>query len=81
VAREFNVSRQQQDEYAVHSQQKTEEAQSNSKFSQEIVPVIVKDRKGDIVVDQDEYPRPGTSLSSLSKLKPAFNPVSAFMND
>jgi len=74
VAREFNVSRQQQDEYAVHSQLKTEEAQSNSKFSQEIVPVIVKDRKGDIVVDQDEYPRPGTSLSSLSKLKPAFNP-------
>jgi len=74
VAKEFSISRQQQDEYAVESQLKTEEAQKNNKFSQEIVPVTVKDRKGNIVIDQDEFPRPGTSLTSLSKLRPAFNP-------
>ena len=60
----------------MQSQQKTEEAQKNSKFSQEIVAVTVKDRKGNIVVDQDEFPRPGTSLAGLSKLRPAFDAVS-----
>ena len=81
MAKEFSISRQQQDEYAVESQLKTEEAQKNNKFSQEIVPVTVKDRKGNIVIDQDEFPRPGTSLTSLSKLRPAFNPVSTANNE
>ena len=72
VAKEFNISRQQQDEYAVQSQQRTEEAQKNNVFSKEIIPVIVKDKKGNIVVDQDEFPRPNTNLVSLSKLRPAF---------
>lgn len=64
----------------MQSQLKTEEAQNNNKFSQEIVPVTIKDRKGDIIINQDEFPRPGTSLTSLSKLRPAFNPVSVFMS-
>ncbi|XP_046636965.1 acetyl-CoA acetyltransferase, cytosolic-like isoform X2 [Daphnia pulicaria] len=72
VAKQCQISRQQQDEYAVQSQQRTEEARKAKKFETEIVPVTVKDRKGEIVVNEDEFPRPETSLATLSKLRPAF---------
>jgi acetyl-CoA C-acetyltransferase len=72
VAREFQITRADQDEFAVASQNKAEAAQKSGKFKDEIVPVTVKSRKGDVVVDQDEYIRPGTTLDGLAKLKPAF---------
>jgi acetyl-CoA C-acetyltransferase len=75
VAKQCQISRQQQDEYAVQSQQRTEEARKAKKFETEIVPVTVKDRKGEIVVNEDEFPRPETSLATLSKLRPAFATV------
>ncbi len=75
VAKQCQISRQQQDEYAVQSQQRTEEARKAKKFEAEIVPVTVKDRKGEIVVNEDEFPRPETSLATLSKLRPAFATV------
>lgn len=72
VARQYQITRQQQDEFAVGSQNKAEAAQKAGKFKDEIVPFTVKGRKGDIVVDSDEYPRHGASLESMGKLKPAF---------
>ncbi|KZS12505.1 acetyl-CoA acetyltransferase, cytosolic isoform X1 [Daphnia magna] len=72
IAKQYQISRQQQDEYAVQSQQRTEEAKKANRYQAEIVPVTVKDRKGDIIVKDDEFPRPDTSLASLSKLRPAF---------
>jgi acetyl-CoA C-acetyltransferase len=72
VAREFQITRADQDQFAVASQNKAEAAQKAGKFKDEIVPVTVKTRKGDVVVDQDEYIRPGTTLDALAKLKPAF---------
>ena len=73
VARQWQITRQQQDEFAVASQQKAEAAQKAGKFKDEIVPVTVKSRKGDIVVDTDEYPKHGTTLEGISKLRPAFD--------
>ena len=75
VAKEYNISREQQDEYAVQSQQRAEEARKANKYQAEIVPVTVKDRKGEIVVNADEFPKPDTSVASLSKLRPAFTNV------
>ena len=75
VAKQCQISRLQQDEYAVQSQQRTEEARKAKKYEAEIVPVTVKDRKGEIVVNEDEFPRPETSLATLSKLRPAFATV------
>ena len=72
VAKEFGITRQMQDEFAVASQNKAEAAQKAGKFKDEIVPVIIKSRKGDIVVDTDEYPRHGATLDGMAKLKPAF---------
>ena len=72
VAREFQITRQQQDEFAVASQNKAEAAQKAGRFKDEIVPFTVKTRKGDIVVEQDEYPRAGTTLEAVAKLRPAF---------
>jgi acetyl-CoA C-acetyltransferase len=72
VAREFQITRQQQDEFAVASQNKAEAAQKAGRFKDEIVPVTIKTRKGDVVVDQDEYIRPGTTMETVGKLKPAF---------
>jgi len=72
VARQWQITRAQQDEFAVASQNKAEAAQKAGRFKDEIVPVTVKTRKGDIVVDADEYPRHGTTLDAVSKLKPAF---------
>jgi acetyl-CoA C-acetyltransferase len=73
VAREFQITRDMQDQFAVGSQNKAEAAQKAGKFKQEIVPVTVKSRKGDIVVDQDEYIRHGATLESMTKLRPAFD--------
>jgi acetyl-CoA C-acetyltransferase len=73
VAKQWQITRQQQDEFAVASQQKAEAAQKAGRFKDEIVPVTIKSRKGDIVVDADEYPRHGTTLDAIGKLKPAFD--------
>src|SRR6202142_1531350 len=59
VAKQYQITRAQQDEFAVPSQNKAEAAQKAGKFKDEIVPVTIKSRKGDIVVDTDEYPRHG----------------------
>ena len=73
IAKQWQITRQQQDEFAVGSQNKAEAAQKAGKFKDEIVPVIVKTRKGDIVVDADEYPKHGTTMESIGKLRPAFD--------
>ncbi len=73
VAKQWQITRQQQDEFAVGSQQKAEAAQKAGKFKDEIVPVTIRSRKGDTVVDTDEYPRHGTTLDAVGKLKPAFD--------
>ena len=72
VAKQWQITRQQQDEFAVSSQQKAEAAQKAGRFKQEITPVKIASRKGDIVVDADEYPRHGTTLDTIGKLRPAF---------
>jgi acetyl-CoA C-acetyltransferase len=73
VARQWQITRAQQDEFAVGSQHKAEAAQKAGKFKDEITPVTVKGRKGDVVVDTDEYPKHGTTLEVIAKLRPAFD--------
>jgi acetyl-CoA C-acetyltransferase len=73
VAKKWQITRTQQDEFAVASQNKAEAAQKSGRFKDEIVPVTVKSRKGDIVVDTDEYPKSGVTMESVSKLRPAFD--------
>ena len=73
VAKQWQITRQQQDEFAVKSQNKAEAAMKAGKFRDEITPVTIKSRKGDVVVDTDEYPKAGVTLESLSKLRPAFD--------
>lgn len=72
VAEKWQISRDAQDEFAVASQNKAEAAQKAGKFADEIVPFTVKHRKGDIVVDADEYIRHGANLAGMQKLRPAF---------
>jgi acetyl-CoA C-acetyltransferase len=72
VAKQFQITREQQDQFALASQQKAEAAQTAGKFKDEIVPVVIKDRKGDISVADDEYPKHGTTIDTLTKLRPAF---------
>jgi acetyl-CoA C-acetyltransferase len=72
VARQFQITRQQQDEFAVGSQTKAEAAQKAGRFKDEIVPFVIKSRKGDITVDADEYPRHGATIDAMGKLKAAF---------
>ncbi|ALG73624.1 acetyl-CoA acetyltransferase [Azospirillum thiophilum] len=72
VARVWTLSREQQDLFALASQQKAEAAQTAGRFRAEIVPVTIKGRKGDIVVEADEYPKHGTTIEALAKLRPAF---------
>jgi len=72
VAKEFQITRQEQDEFAVASQNKAEAAQKSGRFKDEIVPVTISTRKGDVVVDADEYIRHGASMEAMAKLKPAF---------
>src|SRR3974377_1682626 len=73
VARQWQITRQQQDAFAVASQNKAEAAQKSGRFKDEITPVTIKTRKGDVVVDADEYPKHGTTLDAISKLRPAFD--------
>ena len=73
VAKQWQITRQQQDEFAVASQNKTEAATKAGKFKDEITPVTIKTRKGDVVVDTDEFPKSGVTLESISKLRPAFD--------
>ena len=73
VAKQWQITRQQQDEFAVASQNKAEAAMKAGKFKDEIAPVTIKSRKGDIVVDTDEYPKAGVTMESLGKLRPAFD--------
>src|SRR5256714_9383026 len=73
VARQYQITRQQQDEFAVASQNKAEAAQKAGKFKDEIVPITIKGRKGDTVVENDEYPRHGATLDAMAKLRPAFD--------
>src|SRR5260221_11055948 len=73
VAKQWQITRQQQDEFAVASQNKAEAAQKAGKFKDEITPVTIKSRKGDVVVDTDEYPKAGVTIESIAKLRPAFD--------
>jgi acetyl-CoA C-acetyltransferase len=73
VARQWQITRQQQDAFAVASQNKAEAAQKSGKFKDEITPVTIKTRKGDVTVDSDEYPKHGTTLDAIGKLRPAFD--------
>ena len=73
VAKQWQITRQQQDEFAVASQNKAEAAMKSGRFKDEIVPVTIKGRKGDTVVDTDEYPKAGVTIDGISKLRPAFD--------
>jgi acetyl-CoA C-acetyltransferase len=73
VAKQYQITRAQQDEFATASQNKAEAAQKAGKFKDEIAPVTIKSRKGDIVVDKDEYPKAGVTVDSIAKLRPAFD--------
>ena len=73
VAAKWEIDRDQQDAFAAASQQKAEAAQKAGKFVDEIVPVTVKSRRGDTVVEHDEYIKPGTTAETLAKLRPAFS--------
>ena len=73
VAAKWQLSRDEQDRFALGSQNKAEAAMKAGKFKDEIVPFTVSTRKGDIIVSDDEYPRHGTTLEALTKLKPAFS--------
>ncbi|MGY0374360.1 acetyl-CoA C-acetyltransferase [Clostridium sp. JNZ J1-5] len=72
VAEQWNITREEQDAFALRSQTLAEKAIKEGKFKDEIVPVVIKTRKGEVVVDTDEYPKFGTTAESLAKLKPAF---------
>ena len=73
VAQRWQLTREEQDQFAVASQNKAEAAQKAGKFKDEIVPFTISGRKGDIVVDADEYPKHGTTMEGVAKLKPAFS--------
>lgn len=72
VAEKYQLTKQMQDEFATGSQNKAEAAQKAGKFKDEIVPVTIKGRKGDTVVDTDEFPRHGVTVDQLAKIRPAF---------
>ena len=73
VAQRWQITRQQQDELAQRSQNRAEAAQKSGRFKDEIIPVKIATRKGDVVVDSDEFPRHGTTMETLAKLKPSFD--------
>lgn len=72
IAEKYNISREQQDEFAASSQNKAEKAISDGKFNDEIVPVEIQKRKETVVMDKDEFPRAGVTAEGLGKLRPAF---------
>jgi acetyl-CoA C-acetyltransferase len=73
VAKKYEVSRQDQDDFALGSQSKAEAAQKAGRFREEIVPLQIPQKKGTVTFDNDEYPKHGTTLESLAALRPAFN--------
>ncbi|WP_353156732.1 acetyl-CoA C-acetyltransferase [Herminiimonas fonticola] len=73
IAKKFGISRQEQDEFALASQHKAEAAQNGGKFRDEIIPLEIPGKKGVVIVDADEYIKPGTTLESLAALRPAFS--------
>ncbi|MFN5588461.1 MAG: acetyl-CoA C-acetyltransferase [Holosporales bacterium] len=73
VAKEYKITREAQDAMALASQEKAEAAQKAGRFKDEIVPVVIKGKKGDVTIDTDEHPRHGTTAEALAKLKPAFD--------
>ncbi len=73
VAKQFQINRETQDKFAVGSQNKAEAARKAGKFKEEIVPVTVKGRKGDVIVADDEYIKDGVTMDSVGKLRPAFD--------
>jgi acetyl-CoA C-acetyltransferase len=73
VAQKYQLTRQEQDEFAANSQRKAGEAMAAGRFKDEIAPVTVKGRKGDTIVTEDEYPKPDTTAEVLAKLRPAFS--------
>jgi len=73
VASKYQITREQQDEFALGSQQKASAAQKSGRFKDEIAPVTVKSRKGDVVVADDEYIRHDSSMEAMAKLRPAFS--------
>jgi acetyl-CoA C-acetyltransferase len=72
VAEKWQITKEEQDQFAVASQNKAEAAKTAGRFKDEIVPVTISTRKGDVVVDTDEYIRDGATIDALGKLKPAF---------
>ncbi|MBA4490532.1 acetyl-CoA C-acetyltransferase [Paracoccus sp. S1E-3] len=72
VAERWGITREAQDEFAVNSQNKAEAAKKAGRFKDEIVPFVVKGRKGDVIISDDEYIRDGATLDAMQKLKPAF---------
>jgi len=72
VAEKWGITREMQDEFSAKSQKNAENAVKTGRFKDEIVPVVIKTKKGDVVFDTDEFPRFGTTTESLAKLKPAF---------
>ncbi|AKA70815.1 acetyl-CoA C-acetyltransferase [Clostridium scatologenes] len=72
IADQWHITREEQDAFSVNSQNKAEAAIKAGKFKDEIVPVVIKTRKGEVIFDTDEGPRPGTTIEALAKLKPAF---------
>ncbi|SME91882.1 acetyl-CoA acetyltransferase [Tistlia consotensis] len=73
IAKQWQITRDEQDAFAAASQQKAEAAQKAGRFKDEIVPVTIKGRRGDTVVEADEYPKHGTTVETLAKLRPAFD--------
>ncbi|SFV36780.1 acetyl-CoA C-acetyltransferase [Hyphomicrobium facile] len=74
VARQWQITREEQDKFAAASQNKAEAARKAGKFKDEITPVTIKGKKGDTVVDQDEYIKEGVTVEGIAKLRPAFDP-------
>ena len=74
VAKQWQITREEQDKFAVASQNKAEAAKKAGKFKDEIAPVTIKTKKGETVVDQDEYIKEGVTLEGIAKLRPAFDP-------
>ncbi|MCE1238222.1 MAG: acetyl-CoA C-acetyltransferase [Hyphomicrobiales bacterium] len=73
IAKRWGLTREEQDIFAVASQNKAEAAQKSGRFADEIVPVVIKSKKGDVVVENDEFIRHGATLDALAKLRPAFD--------
>ena len=72
IAEQYNITREEQDEFALSSQKKATAAIENNQFANEIAPIVIKTRREEIIFDTDEYVRPNTTLESLAKLRPAF---------